>query len=65
LGLKSPDLFSSIVAFAGVRILDVKLTGPMSGKRVIIQPANVKTEGGIAGTGQSSYYVHSPVWLVR
>ena len=55
----------TIVAFAGVRIMYVNLTGPMSSKCVTIQPANVKTEGGIAGTGQTSYYVHSLPWLVR
>ena len=31
----------TIVQFVGVRILDVKLTGSMSGKRATIQPANV------------------------
>lgn len=56
----------TIVAFVGVRILDVVLTGPMGNKRVTVQPANVKIEGGIAGgSNQTSYYVYSPVWLVR
>lgn len=56
----------TIVCFVGVRILDVKLTGPMSSKRVTIQPANVQMEGAIAGDGaQTSQYVYSPVWLVR
>jgi hypothetical protein len=55
-----------IVLFVGVRILDVKLTGAMSGKRVIIQPAHVRMEGGIAGGDeQTSYFVNSPVWIVR
>jgi uncharacterized membrane protein len=55
-----------IVLFVGVRVLDIKLTGAMSGKRVIVQPANVKMEGGIAGgDNQTSYFVHSPVWIVR
>jgi hypothetical protein len=55
-----------IVRFVGVRVLDVKLTGPMSGKRVTIQPAQVKMEGGIpGGDTQTSDYVYSPVWLVR
>ncbi len=55
-----------IVMFVGIRVLDVKLTGAMSGKRVMVQPANVKMEGGIAGSGtQTSYFVHSPVWIAR
>lgn len=56
----------TIVKFAGVRILDVKLTGAMSGKRVIIQPAKIVTEGAIANTnGTTSYTIYSPPWLVR
>jgi Flp pilus assembly protein TadG len=56
----------TIVGFVGIRILNVVLTGSMSNKQVIIQPANVKIEGGIAGgSGQSSYNIYSPVWLVR
>jgi Flp pilus assembly protein TadG len=55
-----------IVAWIGVRILDVKLTGSNSTKRVIIQPANVVTKGGIPNeTGQSSWYVYSTVRLIR
>jgi Flp pilus assembly protein TadG len=55
-----------IVKFVGVRVLDVKLTGAMSNKRVIVQPAHVKMEGGIpGGNNQTSFFVHSPVWLVR
>jgi hypothetical protein len=57
----------TIVAFAGVRILEVVLTGKMSGKRVIIQPARVEVIGGIPGgdDGWYSDFLHSPVWLVR
>ena len=55
----------TIVCFAGVRILEVKLTGKMSSKRVIIQPAPMVAKGGIAGSGQTSQFVYSPVWLVR
>jgi hypothetical protein len=57
----------TIVQWAGVRILDVKLTGSMSGKRVIIQPANVMTRHGLkneSGT-TTSWYVYSPASLVR
>ncbi len=56
----------TIVKFVGVRIMDVKLTGSMSSKRVIIQPAKVVVRGGIPRTDiQSSYFIYSPVWLVR
>jgi Flp pilus assembly protein TadG len=56
----------TIVKFVGVRVLDVKLTGSMSSKRVTIQPCNVVMKGGIYQQGASStQYVHSPVWLVR
>jgi Flp pilus assembly protein TadG len=56
----------TIVKFAGVRILDVKLTGAMSGKRVILQPAKIVTDGAIANTsGTTSYSIYSVPWLVR
>ena len=54
----------TIVQFAGVRILNVKLTGAMSQKRVIVQPCNIVVKGGIPGDGTSSF-VYSPVWIVR
>ena len=56
----------TVVQFAGVRIMDVKLTGSMSSKRVIIQPATIQVRGGIAGTTeQKTQFIFSPVWLVR
>jgi len=56
----------TIVKFAGVRILDVKLTGSMSSKKVIIQPATIKVRGGIPSSNPgSSHFIYSPVWLVR
>ncbi|REK18433.1 MAG: hypothetical protein DWQ37_04170 [Planctomycetota bacterium] len=56
----------TIVKFVGVRVLEVKLTGPMSKKRVMVQPAIVKIQGGVAGgSSQTSEFVYSPVWLVR
>ena len=56
----------TIVGFAGIRIMDVNLTGNMSNKRVIVQPAIVVSQGGIPATaGQPSHFVYSPVWLVR
>jgi hypothetical protein len=56
----------SIVKFVGVRVLDVKLTGSMSSKRVIIQPCNVVAKGGIyEPNATGSQYIYSPVWLAR
>ncbi|MHB8970368.1 MAG: pilus assembly protein TadG-related protein [Pirellulaceae bacterium] len=57
----------SIVDFVGVRILDVKLTGSVSSKRVTIQPACKVTYGAIADTSGSSlgHYIYSLPWLVR
>ncbi len=56
----------TIVQFAGVRIMDVKLTGSMASKRLIIQPCNIVAKGGIpSATSGSSNFVYSPVWLVR
>ena len=56
----------TIVQFAGVRIMDVNLTGSMSHKHVMIQPAPVRAKGVIPGDGtNTSSYVYSSVWLVR
>lgn len=55
----------TIVKFVGVRIMEVKLTGSMSSKKVIIQPANVIAKGAIPGTSGNSTFVYSPVRLVR
>jgi hypothetical protein len=56
----------SIVKWVGIRVLDVKLTGSMSTKRVTIQPCNVTMRGGIYQTsGANTQYIYSPVWLVR
>jgi Flp pilus assembly protein TadG len=56
----------TIVAFAGIRVMECNLTGSMSSKRVMIQPAVFSANGGIpGGSTQTSYYMFSPVWLVR
>lgn len=56
----------TIVKFVGIRIVDVHLTGSMSSKHVMIQPAHVFTRGAIpGGATPTSYSVYSPVWLVR
>lgn len=57
-----------IVAFQGVRILDVDLTGSMSSKHLTVQPALVYARGGVANTSastRSSNGVYSPVFLVK
>jgi len=56
----------TIVGFAGIRIMEVKLTGPMNKKRVVIQPAFVVDDAVITSPGSgSSYFVYEPVRLVR
>jgi len=56
----------TIVGFAGIRILNVKLTGSASSKRVMIQPANILARGGISdGGATTSHFVYSPAWLIR
>lgn len=56
----------TIVGFAGIRIVYVKLTGSMSSKKVMIQPAFVVDSSVIttSGSGNSSF-VYEPVRLVR
>jgi hypothetical protein len=54
----------TIVKFAGVRVMSVKLTGEYKARRVIIQPAQVVSKGVIPSTSQStSDFVFSPVFL--
>lgn len=57
----------TIVKFVGVRVMEVELTGNISNKRVMIQPAIVTVPGGIVNTSdqQTSSFVYSPVWLIR
>jgi hypothetical protein len=55
----------TIVGWAGVRVMYVKLTGSMSSKKVMVQPCNYVTKGGIPSTTGGSSFIYSPVWLVR
>ena len=56
----------TIVKFAGIRIMEVKLTGKMSEKRVIIQPCPMIAQGVIRGEiAGTSDLVFTPVRLVR
>ncbi|MCA9103119.1 MAG: hypothetical protein KDA63_18310 [Planctomycetales bacterium] len=53
-----------IVGFAGIRIVDVRLTG--SKKYITIQPAVVVDGSGVGGDGtSSSYQIYAPVFLVN
>lgn len=55
-----------IVKWAGVRILDVKLTGPLSKKMVMVQPAPIISRNVVvSSSSNSSSQVFSPVLLVR
>jgi Flp pilus assembly protein TadG len=57
------DTVYTIVAWAGVRILDVQLTGP--DKRVLVQPAAVTTGGTVTGDMARSFYINSRVYLAK
>lgn len=56
----------TIVKWMGVRVMDVKLTGPMNKKHVTIQAAPCVTPGVLpATTTGSSSYVYSPAVLLE
>lgn len=57
----------TIVRWVGVRVLAVKLTGPMNGKYVMVQPAPMIVRNGVPGDAsrQWSDAVYSPVVLVK
>jgi Flp pilus assembly protein TadG len=56
----------TICQFVGIRVLDVKLTGALKLKSIVIQPAYIGVKGGTGGGSQTSKYVYSySVWLVR
>ena len=56
----------SVIGFVGIRIMNVKLTGSMKQKNVIVQPAFVVDDAAITAPGSgSSYFVYEPVRLVR
>jgi hypothetical protein len=57
--------FFRVVGFAGVRIMHVKLTGAMSQKKVIIQPAMVSDDTALTGGTHRSRYVVAPPRLSR
>jgi hypothetical protein len=56
----------TIVKFAGIRVMYVNLTGSMSSKKLIVQPAPVIAKNGIRSTSvNSSDFVLSPVLLAE
>jgi Flp pilus assembly protein TadG len=56
----------TIVKFAGIRIMDAKLTGAMKFKCVVIQPAIAMDDAAIVGGGgRTSENVYHPAILVR
>ncbi len=56
----------TIVKFVGIRVMAVQLTGSMSKKKVVVQPARIIMPGTIPGeSGSQSSHIYSPVWLVR
>ncbi|MBN2474454.1 MAG: hypothetical protein JXB62_07585 [Pirellulales bacterium] len=58
----------TIEAFAGIRLVEVCLTGSSKKtKRVMIQPAEFEADGMLPpnGTAPKSYFIHTPVYLVR
>ena len=57
----------TITSFAGVRIMNVALTGAMKSKNVMIQPAAMRMRGGIKSTSGTpeSHFIYSPVVLIH
>jgi hypothetical protein len=56
----------TISGFGGIRVMDVKLTGAMKNKAVIVQPAFCVDDAAITGPGSgSSYFVYQPARLTR
>jgi len=54
-----------IVGFVGIRVMEVRLTGALKHRKVVIQPANVVEPGGIPDTDGPSQFVYAPVMLTR
>ncbi len=56
----------TIVKWVGVRIMEVKLNGSQTSKRVVIQPANVVLSGVVPTTAtETSYFIYSPPVLIQ
>ncbi len=61
------NAYYTITCFTGIRILNVKLSGAMKTKQVIVQPAAMQTRGGIRDDdgGNRTTLIFSPVVLVE
>jgi hypothetical protein len=55
----------TIVGFAGVRIMAVKLTGNPGGRYVLAEPAMAVDPTTVTGTSGTSYNVYHPLRLTR
>lgn len=56
----------TVIAFAGIRIMNVKLTGAMTKKEVVIQPAYVVDAAAITDSSVGpNFFVYGPVSLTR
>jgi Flp pilus assembly protein TadG len=55
----------TIVHWAGIRVMEVKLTGAMNQKRVMVQPCPMVVQGAIPTSGEKSSYVYTPIVLVK
>ena len=55
----------TIVGWVGIRIMNVKLTGKMTAKELVIQPAYSIDDAAVSGTTGTSQYVYRPVQLIR
>ncbi|MBN2291487.1 MAG: hypothetical protein JXM70_03620 [Pirellulales bacterium] len=53
----------TIVGFAGIRVVDVQLTG--NDKYVLVQPGMVADSCAILGNNDTSYFLGPPVFLIR
>lgn len=54
-----------VVGFGGIRIMNVRLTGALRSKQVIIQPAFVVESAVTSGGPWTSTYVYTPPTLTR
>lgn len=55
----------TVVGFAGIRIMNVRLTGAMKSKQVIIQPGIVVDPTATGDSENDTYFVYRPVTLFR
>ena len=56
----------TVTGFVGIRVMNVRFTGSMRTKELIIQPGVCVDDAAVTGSGPGpSYYVYRPVQLVR